>query len=126
MKRSCISSGWLRSLAFSNISIGGKSTCSSLLDDRLRTAFGHGFFCAPVVNMGLDVFLMVELFGEAEAIQRVYHRPARNHIGEAGIDLRMVRQRQRRITCVPRPKRTEHDLMAAAGIPEGSYSGLFR
>ena len=67
----------------------------TLLDDRLWTAFRHGFFRAPVVDMGLDMFFAVELFGEAEAIERAYHRPGRDHVGEAGIDLRMVGQRQR-------------------------------
>src|SRR5439155_9901603 len=60
--------------------------------------------------------------GVAEAKQQVYHRPASDDIGEAGIDLGMIRQLQRRICRVPRSKRTQHDLMAAAGIPECSYS----
>ena len=72
--------------------------------------------------MSGDVFLAVKLFGEAEAKQRVDHRPAGNHIGEAGIDLGVARQRQSRITWVAWPKRTQHDLMAAAGIAEGADS----
>ena len=35
----------------------------------------------------------------------------------------MVWQRQRRISWVPRSKRAEHDLVAAAGIPERSDNG---
>src|SRR5206468_3257773 len=93
------------------------------LDDRLRAAFGHRFFCPPVLQMRLNEFFAVGLFGVAEAIQRVYHRPASDHIRETSIDLSMVWQRQRRITSVSRSKRTQHDLMAAAGIPERSYSG---
>ena len=73
--------------------------------------------------MGLDELFTVGFLGVAEAKQRVYHRPARDDIGEAGIDLGMIRQLQRRISCMPRSKRTQHDLMAAAGIPECSYSG---
>src|SRR5437773_1277620 len=93
------------------------------LDDRLRAAFGHRFFCPPVLQMRLNEFFAVGLFGVAEAIQRVYHRPASDHIRETSIDLSMVWQRQRRISCMPRSKRTQHDLMPAAGIPECSYSG---
>ena len=93
------------------------------VDDRLRAAFGHRFFRPPVVQVGLDELFTVGFLGVAEAIQRVYHRPASNHIRKAGIDLSMVWQRQRRISSMPRSKRTQHDLMAAAGIPERSYSG---
>src|SRR4030095_3552520 len=73
--------------------------------------------------MRLDVFLTVELFGEVEAIERAYHRPAGDHIGEAGIDVRMIRQRQRGVSRVSRPQRAEHDLMAAAGIAERADNG---
>src|SRR6266496_986630 len=52
-----------------------------------------------------------------------YHRPAIYHIAEARINLSMVGQRQRRISGVSRSKRTQHDLMAAAGIAERSHSG---
>ncbi len=93
MKRSCISSGWFLSFAFSNNEYRRQwHACSVLIDDRLRAAFGHRFFRAPVVDMRLDVFLAVELFGEVEAIERAYHRPAGDHISEAGIDLRMIRR----------------------------------
>ena len=73
--------------------------------------------------MRLNEFFAVGLFGVAEAIQRVYHRPASDHIRKTSIDLSMVWQRQRRISCMPQSRRTQHDLMAAAGIPERSYSG---
>ena len=100
MKRCCISSGWFLSFAFSKNNIGGVSIGCIPIDNRLRAAFGHRFFRAPVVDMRLDVFLAVELFGEAEAIERADHRPGGDHIGEAGIDLGMTRPAAAR--CKPR------------------------
>ena len=66
------------------------------------------------------MFFAIELLGKAEAIEWIDHGPAGDHIVQPGIKLRMLGQRQRRIRRVPRPQRTEHNLMAAAGIAERS------
>ena len=58
-----------------------------LVDGRLRAAFGHGLFCLPVLQVGCDELFPVSFFREAESIQRVYHRPGSDYIGQAGIDL---------------------------------------
>src|SRR5678815_3614616 len=66
-----------------------------LIDDRLRAAFGHRFFRPPVIDMGFDKFLTVELLSEAEAIQRTYKRPPGDNIRKTRVDVRMLFQRQR-------------------------------
>src|SRR6266511_342727 len=123
MKRSCISSGWFLSFAFSNINIGGRSTCSSfsIIVCGLPSAIASSVFqysmCALMCSSRLNSL------AKWKRLQRTYHRPASDHIGQARVDLRMVGQRQRRISRVPRSKRTQHDLMTAAGIAERSYAG---
>ncbi len=51
-----------------------------LIQDRLRAALGHRFFGPPVLDVSLDVLFAVELFGEAEAVERADHRPTGDHI----------------------------------------------
>src|SRR5258706_3282965 len=70
--------------------------------------------------MRFNMFFAIELLSKAKSIQRADHRPRRDDVGDTGVDLGMVRQKQRRIRRVARPQCAEHHLMAAAGIAERS------
>ena len=81
---------------------------------------------ASVPQYASCAFTMVSLPGlpgHLVPIQRVRNGPARHDVRQARVDLRVARQRQRRVPRVPRPQSAEQHQVPAAGNAQRAHSG---